>query len=229
MQVVVASRIIARFGYEDLTLGHVSVRSPDGESMFIKAKGASLRNVTMNDVIEVRLRDPDAISTPGMHLESVMHLETYLARDEVGSVIHGHPVYATALGSTEEDLAFVSHDAVLFHKGVGRYDRSADLITNHDQGKEVAQSLGDKRATFLQNHGVMVVGEDVRWAVLAGVTLERAAQMQSIASTIGKINPIPEDEAAGMFANKYRDAFLDEYWEYWVLDLGLDLQGAGAL
>ena len=43
---------------------------------------------------------------------------------------------------------------------------------------------------LLRNHGVLVVGKDVPWAVLAAVTLERAARLQSIASTLGELRPI---------------------------------------
>ena len=47
----------------------------------------------------------------------------------------------------------------------------------------------------MQNHGVLVVGKDVPWAVLTAVTLERAARLQSIASTLGELRPIGEQLA----------------------------------
>ena len=47
------------------------------------------------------LDDPTALERADYHLESVMHTEIYLARPDVGSVIHGHPLYGTALGSTD--------------------------------------------------------------------------------------------------------------------------------
>src|SRR5690606_2796444 len=69
-QVVVASHIAAAAGYEDLTLGHVSVRGPDDETMFIKRKGMSLGSVGPEDVVRVDLRNPEALGAPGMHLEA---------------------------------------------------------------------------------------------------------------------------------------------------------------
>jgi len=42
-QVAVACRILAKFGHEDLTLGHASVRGPDGRTIYIKRKGKALR------------------------------------------------------------------------------------------------------------------------------------------------------------------------------------------
>ena len=219
-QVVLGSHFVARAGFEDLTLGHVSVRGPDGSSMFIKRKGMALGEVAKDDVLRVDLDSADALAAPHMHLEAVMHFEAYRARPDVGCVVHAHPLYATALGATDGRLETVSHDGVLFHDGIGRYDESSALITTSEQGRKVAEALGQRRAVLLKNHGVMVVGEDVRWAVLASLTLERAVQMQIAASALGRIEPIPDDEAEAMFHDKYRDGFLDEYWDNWTRTSG---------
>ena len=85
-QVRLACRILARFGQEDLTLGHASVRGPDGHTVWIKRKGRALRDVRKKDVIGIALDDEDGHLTPGAHLETIMHLETYRARPDVGAV-----------------------------------------------------------------------------------------------------------------------------------------------
>lgn len=224
LQVVTASRIIAAHGYMDLTLGHVSVRSPDGTAMFIKRKGVSLGRVTPDDVISVDLDDEDALSVPGMHLEAAMHVETYRLRSDVGCVIHGHPLYVTALGATDAKLEMVSHDSVLFLDGLGVYGESPDMITTLEQGKKVAESLGSRRVTLLKNHGVMLVGEDVRWAVLAALTLERAVRLQLISESLGELRPITDHQAQQLFPEKYQDSFLDEYWDDWRTDPRLGLE-----
>jgi ribulose-5-phosphate 4-epimerase/fuculose-1-phosphate aldolase len=101
------------------------------------------------------------------------------------------------------------------------------MITTLDQGKKVAASLGQMRATLLKNHGVMVVGEDARWAVLAALTLERAVKIQLAAASLGTVTPISNEDAYELFPHKYQDSFLDEYWEDWSSDpqLGLDSLG----
>jgi len=214
-QVSTACRILAHWGHEDLTLGHVSVRGPDPLDVFIKRKGKALAEVTEEDVLTVRLDDPDAYRSPGAHLETVMHLEAYRLRPDVGAAVHTHPLYATALGATKAGLAFLSHDAVLFHDGVPGHHEAAGLVTTPEQGRSVATTLGSRRALLLHNHGIFVVGEDVRWAVLAAVTLERAAQLQRAASAIGELAPIEQSEADAICPNKYRADFLDEYWDAW--------------
>lgn len=215
-RVATACRVIALEGYVDLTLGHVSARNPGDRTIWIKRKGVALDEVEPSDVIALDIDDPTAVESADYHLESVMHTEVYRARPDVGSVIHGHPVYGTALGSTDGQLQLLTHDAVLFADGIGDYDDGPALIRNREQGRRVALALGSRRAALLRNHGVVIAGEDVRWAVLAAVTLERAIRFQAIAATLGRPRPIPQVDAEDLAPEKYQDGFLDEYWAAWV-------------
>ena len=215
-RVAIACRVVALEGYVDLTLGHVSARNPGDRTIWIKRKGVGLDEVEPADVIALDIDDPSALERADYHLESVIHTEVYLARPDVGSVIHGHPVYGTALGSTDGRLQMLTHDAVLFADGIGDYDDGPALITDRDQGRRVALALGSRRAALLRNHGVVIAGEDIRWAVLAAVTLERAIRVQTIAATLGRPRPIQQDAAERLRPQKYQDRFLDEYWAAWV-------------
>jgi L-fuculose-phosphate aldolase len=218
-QVAWACRILASEGYADLTLGHVSARGSDGD-IWIKRKGVALDEVEADDVVAID--DTDAV----LHLETVLHTGVYSVRSDVGAVIHGHPPYATALGATAADLALLTHDGILFADGVGRFD-DPDLIVDDDQGGRVAAALGSRRAVLLNNHGVLVVGKDVPWAVLAAATLERSAQLQSIASTLGELRPISPELAQQLLPVKYRDEFVREYWAAWQRRVLRDGGGLG--
>jgi ribulose-5-phosphate 4-epimerase/fuculose-1-phosphate aldolase len=219
LQVALACRIIAMFGHEDLTLGHASVRGPDGRTIYIKRKGKALREVLDRDVMPISLDEPDGHLAPGAHLETVMHTQAYLARGDVGAVIHTHPVHSIAVGATERGLAIISHDGLMFPDGVPIFDGTAGLVTSPDDGRAVARALGQGRAVLLRNHGILVVGEDIRWAVLAALTLERAARLQFVASALGDLVPIPRDTAGQLFGTKYTDSFTEEYWMAWCRQL----------
>jgi len=210
-QVAWACRILAAEGYADLTLGHVSARAPDG-SIWIKRKGVALDEVEADDVVAVD--DTDAV----LHLETVLHTGVYGVRPDVGAVVHGHPPYATALGATAAELVPLTHDGILFADGVGRFD-DPDLIVDDGKGGAVATALGPRRALLMENHGVLVVGKDVPWAVLTAATLERAARLQSIAHTFGDLQPIDARLARELQPVKYRDEFVTEYWEAWQRQL----------
>ena len=214
-QVALACRTLARFGHEDLTLGHASVRGPDGRTIFIKRKGKALRYVLPEDVISIPLDDEAGYLTPGAHLETVMHLEAYLARPDVGAVIHTHPEYSIALGATTSGLALLSHDGLMFPDGVPVFDGTAGLVTTPEHGRAVAAALGAGRALLLRNHGILVAAEDISWAVLTAITLERAARIQFISRVLGDPVPIPREAARELSAGKYQEEFAQEYWQNW--------------
>lgn len=205
-----ACRILALEGFSDLTLGHVSARPAGSNTVYIKRKGLALDEVSPDDVVEVD--DPSA----ALHLETVIHTEIYALRPDVGAIVHAHPPYVTAFGATTAELELLTHDAVLFADGISYFEDTAELITEEQQARAVAEALGTRRAVVLRNHGVVVADSDVRWAVLSAITLERAVRLQAIATTLGTLHPIPRDLAEEMRAGKYQDQFLDEYWAAWI-------------
>jgi L-fuculose-phosphate aldolase len=215
VQVAWACRILASQGYEDLTLGHVSVLTDDG-TMYIKRKGVALSEVTPDDVLVVPVEADLADAPADMHLEAVLHTEVYKRRPDVRCVIHGHPVFATAFGATDAKLETLTHDAVLFTDRISTYEGVPDLITGDEQGKEVADALGDGTVILLRNHGVLVAERDAPWAVLTAVLLEKAAQLQSVASTFGRLRPIPDELVESIHDRKYQSGFPDEYWHAWI-------------
>jgi L-fuculose-phosphate aldolase len=220
-QVAWACRILAAHGYEDLTLGHVSARDSEPDAMWIKRKGVSLAEVAPSDVLRTSING-DFQNASDMHLEAVLHTEVYRARPDVRCVVHGHPLHATAFGAAHADLAFISHDAVLFKEGIAALDEVPELIVGKSQGEVVARALGERSALLMRNHGVVVVGKDVPWAVLTGLTLERAVQLQATAASLGELRPVPDEAVEPLHEMKYQDAFLSEYWDAWVRELRRD-------
>jgi L-fuculose-phosphate aldolase len=215
-QVAWACRILALHGHDDLTLGHVSARRPDGASYYIKARGIGLDEVTPEDVVALDLNGDKVWGEGDVHLEAPLHTEVYRARPDVLAIVHTHPPYTTALGASAAGLAIVNHDAVLFRDGVGAFEETPELISVPLLGAAVARALGMRRAVLLRNHGVLVVGQDVPWAVFAALTLERAVHIQMIATALGPLRPIEAGMVERLYAEKFRTEFVHQYWEYLV-------------
>lgn len=219
-QVAWACRILANEGYQDLTLGHVSARDPERpQRMWIKRRGVTLAEVAPADVIEFDLDTDVRDASDEMHLEAVLHTEVYRRRDDVGAIVHGHPPYATAFAATDADLLHLTHDAVMFDRGLAVYDGTPDLITEPEQGVKVAEALGQHPVVLLRNHGVLVAHRDLPWMVLAAVTLERAVMLQSIAGTLGAAKPIDMGLVQDLQRRKYNDGLVDEYWQAWIREM----------
>ena len=215
-QVAWSCRILALGEHGDYTLGHVSARSADGQHVLMKRYGLGLEEVTPEDVLRLDL-DGNILEGRGRaHLEYVLHSEIYRVRPDVQSVIHTHPPYATAFGATDAELQLLNHDAVLFKEGLAYFDDTAELIVNPEQGARVAATLGDLRVVILRGHGVLFTGSSVPWATYTALTLERVLRIQSIASSLGNLQPMTPEMASRVFPDKYQDVHIHSYWAYLI-------------
>ena len=226
-EVAWACRILATYGYEDLTLGHVSARGSDESTIYIKRKGVALGEVTPQDILAVDIHSYASNGAKGMHLETVLHTEVYKRRPDVRAVVHGHPPYATAFGATDAEFAYLTHDSVFFIDAIATYEGVPNLIIDEQQGAAVADALGSGTVLLLRNHGVLVAERDLRWAVLASALLERTLQLQAIATSIGPLHPIPDHLLHGIHELKYQPDFAAEYWEAWVRALRREGRASG--
>lgn len=215
-QVAWACQILGMDGQQDLTLGHVSVRGPGSGEIYMKRMGCGLDEVGTDDVITLDLEGRKLSGQGQVHLEYPLHTEVYRMRPDIGAIVHTHAISGTALAATSARLEMLTHDAVLFCKGLPRYEDSPDLISTADQGREVARALGQARAVLLRNHGVLCVGESIGWAILAALTLDRAVRFQVLAQSLGRLRPMSQAEAEALFARKYPQAFVTDYWSYLV-------------
>jgi ribulose-5-phosphate 4-epimerase/fuculose-1-phosphate aldolase len=215
-QVAWSCRILAMGGHGDYTLGHVSARSADGQHVLMKPNGLGLEEVTPDDVLTIDFDGARLAGEGKVHLEYVLHTEIYRVRPNVRSVIHTHPPYATAFGATDATLELLNHDAVLFRDGLAYFGDTAELIVTPEQGAAVATALGERRVLVMRGHGVIVTGESVPWATYAALTLERVLQIQSIARSLGNLQPMSAAMADRVFPDKYRDEHVAGYWAYLV-------------
>lgn len=191
-----ACRVLYLTGMNDFTLGHISVYDREQGVILMKPRGLGFDEVGPADLAGLDL-DGNQVSGPHpAHGEWPIHTEIFRSRPDIASVVHVHPPYATALACVAEPLELLAHDAILFYAGVGLYEGPPDLILKTVEGAALADCLGDRKAVLMRNHGVTVVGEDIAAAVVTAVTLERAAQFQATARTLGQTQPVSPEAAA---------------------------------
>jgi L-ribulose-5-phosphate 4-epimerase len=193
-----------------LTLGHVSYRVPKSEKIVILGHTHKsfkmLDEVTEEDII---VMDFDGNTIEGKYEppgEKYIHTEIYKRRPDVQSVIHGHPFLSMALGIANIRIVPVYFLASQFHPEVPILDYWGQIDTA-ELGKKVADALGDCLALILRGHGVVVTGESIEDASNNAVMLEKNAEVQLMASYVGK--PVPITPLAKKF--KFTSA-----WRYFV-------------
>ena len=210
-----ACRMLYMLELDDITLGHITARLPGGEAVLMKPRGLGFEEVCPEDIVTIDLEGRQLAGHRGVHSETPIHTEILKRRPDVNSVIHCHSIYATAFSSVGLDVQANSHDGVLFADGVAFFDDDPELIWDNSQGAAIAECLGDRRAVLLRNHGVVVVGKDLPWAVLTAVLLEKTIKVQAIANVFGSPRPIDRSTAEKMFPTKYNDKLVANYWVYY--------------
>jgi L-fuculose-phosphate aldolase len=217
-------RVLAEADHGDLVWGHVSARDPGGRGVWMKAAALGFEEVGPDDVVLVD-REGEVLDGEGRrHAEYPLHTEVMAVRADVGSVVHTHSRAAVALGATGVALRPVSHEGNLFvPPDIARFTRTGDLILTPELGRDVAESIGDRNALLLVNHGILTVGPDVATAVVTAVLLERACRTQLLAMSAGGWATWSDDsEALAKRDHCYPPELLHQAWDYLVrrLDRG---------
>jgi ribulose-5-phosphate 4-epimerase/fuculose-1-phosphate aldolase len=195
-------RIFAMLGWTEMIYNHITVRLPETVSgpdkqFLINPFGLHYTEVTASNLVKVNLAGEiigDAthpINPAGYVLHSTIHAGI----DGAHAVMHTHTTAGVAVASLRGGLSqsnFYSaqlHDLVAYHDFEG--------ITVHaEEGPRVLQSIGDKPAVILKNHGLLSWGATLPEAFAILWTLQRACEIQLATLTMGEAIPVPEAVAA---------------------------------
>lgn len=192
-QVALGSRILAMTGLAAgvrASMGHVSLRDPDNPDRFVvKGRGYDidvLSRMQPENMVVCDLRGHLIEGPPGVLQcnEVMIHACVFRARPEINSVVHVHPPFSvmmTVLGIPI--VPMVLEGIRLVRNPLPVYPHTA-LVTSEEQGREMAQCLGDAPAVHMFGHGATTVGKTMEEAVTAMLQLEHQAQMNYYACSI---------------------------------------------
>jgi L-fuculose-phosphate aldolase len=217
-----ACRILAASGQNDTVYGHVSYREAGAPTFWMKPAGLGLDEITPETLIRVDLEGNVVAGERPRHLEFFIHTEIFRARPDVACVVHTHPIYAIAFAATEQPLRAVSHEGAQFTPpDVPRFTRTSDLITSRELGEAVARTMGNNLACYLLNHGIVIAAQTIEQAIAAAINLERASQVQLLASASTlPFRWSPEEDIAGKREKIFSARMLKSVWNYYCRRIG---------
>ena len=103
------------------------------------------------------------------------------------TVFHTHMPYATSLCISQNDFSTnCNQSSMRFYGSVKRIKKYNGLILNMKEGILIAKAIKKNRVTFLQNHGVIVCGNEISHTFDDLYYLERCCYVQNIAQSAGK-------------------------------------------
>jgi L-fuculose-phosphate aldolase len=137
------------------------------------------------------------------------HAAIYQQRPDVGSVVHTHSTYISALTTRQEPVRAYNIVAAPF---IGRQSLYLeDGLQPPVEGKLVAAALADNDALLISNHGVILVGATLEDATMRAVLIEQAARYQLEATAVGG-RPLA-DEAVARRVAFFDNGGLTQLWD----------------
>jgi len=223
-RLVYANRILYDQGIVD-GLGHVSVRHPDQEDVFLLSCNRAPGMVKRQDIVCYDL-DGNAVSETNErpYLERFIHSEIYRARPDVVAVVHSHSPSVIPFAITQNPLKPVFHMSGFLGSGSAHFEiREAAgntdmLIRSAYLGEALAKSLGKHNCVLMRGHGSTVVGTSLEQVIYRAIYAEVNAKLQLAANGLGEINFLNEEEAK--LSSDMNDGQIPRSWNLWVARLG---------
>lgn len=227
-RLVAANRILANEGVVD-AFGHVSVRDPRQRERFWLSRSRSPALVEADDLMEFSL-DGAAIDARGRtpYGERMIHAAVYAARKDVQSVVHNHAYDVLPFTITDEPLRPIVHTASVIGAEIPVWDIRTKfgatdmLVRSLEQGRDLAEALGDNTCALLRGHGAVVVGASIERAVLTAIYLQVNAKVLLQALQLGPPEALSPEEIARSSETQFSPLALDRSWEYFCQRAGVD-------
>ena len=200
--VLAAAKEMLRRGLVEGTAGNISARREDG-NIVITPSSVDYREMTLDDLVLV---DPDGAvvhATEGRSpsTEMKLHLACYRAFDDIGSVIHSHPVWATMFAIAHQPIPACIDEFAIYCGGDIRCAEYAASGTP-EVGDNAVKALDGRAAALIANHGLVAVGPRPDRVLHVTALVERTAQIAWGARALGGPVSLPDDVNRG-FAGIY--------------------------
>jgi L-fuculose-phosphate aldolase len=188
-----AAKDMLRRGLVEGTAGNISARRSDG-NIVITPSSVDYRDMELDDLVLV---DPEGAvlrATDGRSPSSEMklHLACYKAFDDIGSVIHSHPVWATMFAIAHEPIPACIDEFAVYCGGDVRCAEYAASGTP-EVGLNAVKALEGRGAALIANHGLVAVGPRPDKVMHITALVERTAQIVWGAKALGGPVDIPEE------------------------------------
>ena len=189
-QVLAAAKDMLHKGLTEGTAGNISARMPDG-SVCITPSSVDYDLMTLEDLVVIDLEGEVVEGERSPSSEKLLHLACYKEFDDIQSVIHSHPVYATMFAIAHKPIpACIDEFSIYVGGDVGVTDYA--MSGTPEVGANAVAVLKDRGAALLANHGMVAVGPAPKTALHITALVERSAQIVWGAALLGEVHHLPD-------------------------------------
>jgi len=190
LELAATYRIFDFLGWIEMIYNHITVRVPGPQRHYlINPYGLNYDEVTASNLVKVGL---DGVPVDGSKYQVnvagfIIHSAIHAAREDAHCVIHTHTTAGMAIACKKEGFRFDNFYSAQLAGELAFHDFEGISIDIGEQARLV-KSLGDKPVMILRNHGLLVIGEHVPYALHHYWTVQRACEVQIAADTLGGEN-----------------------------------------
>ena len=199
-------RVFDMLGWSEMIYNHITVKVPDEEGAFlINPFGLHFSEVTASNLVKIdidgnKLDDtPYPVNLAGFVQHGVFHRHL----PDAHCIMHTHTTAGMAVSSVEGGLRPINFYACNFVGQLAYHDFEGVTVRS-EEGARLIESLGDKRAMLLRNHGILVMGQTLPEAFIKHWALQRACEIQLATVSMGTPLEVPAD----VIAVHQRDLYL---------------------
>jgi ribulose-5-phosphate 4-epimerase/fuculose-1-phosphate aldolase len=189
LDLATAFRAAARNGLHEGIDNHLSFAVPGSDDLFMLNRfGVHWSEMTPADILVIDF-DGNVIDGDGDWEISafIIHRACHRARSSARAVFHTHMPNATAVACTATGFVDNLSQNALYFRGRHARLQYGGLADAAEEGDRIATAIGGHvTAAFLDNHGVIVVGNDIADAWYKLYMLERACEVQVLAQSTGQ-------------------------------------------
>ena len=168
-QIVIACQALGLHGCGSGIGGHVSMRAPQENAIWINAFDRTLAEITIDDVL---LIDFDGNVLEGNREVSIgvdFHPGIYNEREDVNAIVHTHGPWGTALAGLARPLKIRANLACFFHND--------QVLSPDDSFASIGPVIGDANTVIIPWHGCITVGTTIGRATALHATFEDMARL----------------------------------------------------
>jgi L-fuculose-phosphate aldolase len=194
-EIIEACRSMNASGINQGTSGNISARY-NGD-MLITPSGVPYEEMAPEDIARMPIEGEYGSWKGPMQPSSEwrFHLDIMRARPEVGSVVHAHSLYATALAICGKQIPAMHY---MIAAAGGPSIRVAPYATygTKELSEHALEALEDRTCCLLANHGMIATGPNVKRAMWLAVELETLARQYYLSLALGGPQILPDAEIA---------------------------------
>lgn len=189
-EIIAACLEMNRRGINQGTSGNISARIPEG--LLLTPSGIPYAEMEPEDLVVMHL-DGSVEGSRKPSSEWRFHRDIMATKPEVGAVVHTHAMFATTLSCLHLDIPAVHY---MVAAAGGPNIRCAPYATygTPELAALALKALEGRNACLLANHGMIVVGPNLKKAMWLAVEVETLAAQYWRALQIGKPHILPDAE-----------------------------------